>query len=69
MFFHKYGGSNVVVTNSLLQFSMFVPTKANVKLSNGKMGHAQVIGIILCFYPNFPVVYPLGPVYYCPGQP
>ena len=46
--FHKYGGENVAVTNGISKCSMFVPTKANVKLDNGKTGHSQGIGIILC---------------------
>ena len=69
VFFHKDGGANVAVTNCMSHFSMFVPTKATVKLANGNMGHAQVIGIILCCFPNCLIIYPVGPVYYCPGQP
>ena len=46
MLFHKYGGANVAVTNCMSYFSMFFPTKANVKLANGNTGHAQGIGII-----------------------
>ena len=48
---------------------MFVPTKSDVKLANENMGHAQVIGIILCHFTNFPIIYPVAPVYYCPGHP
>ena len=48
---------------------MFVPTKATVKLANGNTGHAQGIGIILCRFTNFSIIYPVGPVYYCPGHP
>ena len=48
---------------------MFVPTKATVKLANGNTGHAQGIGIVLCRFPNFPIIYTVGPVYYCPGHP
>ena len=51
------------------QLSMFVPTKATVKLANGNTGHAPGIGIILCRFPNCSIIYPVGPVYYCPGQP
>ena len=51
------------------QFSMFVPTKATVKLANGKMGHAQGIGIILCRFPKFLIIYPVGPFFYFPGHP
>ena len=46
--FHKDGGANVAVTSFMSHFSLFVPTKAAVKLANGNMGHAQLIGIILC---------------------
>ena len=67
--FHKDGGLNDAVTNCMSQFSMFVPTKATVKLSNGNTGHAQGIGIILCRFPNCSIIYPVGPVYYCPGHP
>ena len=45
-------------------FYMFVPNKANVKLANRNMGHAQVIEIILCCFNNFPIIYLMGPVYY-----
>ena len=48
---------------------MFVPTKATVKLANGNMGNTQVIGIILCRFPKFSIIYLVGPVYYCPGHP
>ena len=50
-------------------FSMFVPTQATVKLDNGNTGHAQGIGIILCCFPTCLIIYPVGPVYYCPGHP
>ena len=47
---------------------MFVPTNVTVKLDNVNTGHAQVIGIILCRFPNCFIIYPVGPVYYCPGH-
>ena len=50
-------------------FSMFVPTKATMKLANGNTGHAQGIGIIFCRFPNCSIIYPVVPVYYCPGHP
>ena len=53
----------------MLHFLMFVTTKANAKLDNEKTGHAQVIGIILCCFTNFPIIYTVGPVYYFPGHP
>ena len=67
--FHKYGGANVAVTNFMSQFSMFIQTKANVKLANGNMGCAQVIGIVLYFFPNCYTIYPVVPVYYFTGHP
>ena len=69
MLFHKYVGANVVITNYMSRFSIFVPTKATVKLANRNTGHAQVIGIILFRFPKFSIIYPAGPVYYCPGHP
>ena len=39
--FIKDVGAYVSVENSMSQFSMFVPTKATVKLDNGNMGHVQ----------------------------
>ena len=69
VFFHKYGGANVAVTNFMLQFSMFVTTKDTVKLAIGNMGHAQGIGIIFYRFPNCSIIYPVGKVYYCPGHP
>ena len=67
--FLKYGGANVGVENCLSHFSMFVSTKVNVKLDNGNTVHYQLIGTILCLSPNCPVIYPVGTVYCCPGQP
>ena len=67
--FHKDGGVNVSVKNYMSHFSMFVPTKATVKLANVNTRHAQVIGIILCRFTNYLGIYPVGPVYYCQGQP
>ena len=67
--FNKYGGDNVLLTNCMSHFSMFVPTKATVKLANEKTGHAQVIGIILFHSPKRPIIYLAGPVYYFPGHP
>ena len=66
--FHKYLGENVAFTNCMSRFSMFVPTKANVKISNGNTGHAQGIGVILCRFPKCSIMYSVGPVYYCPGH-
>ena len=67
--FHKDGGANVAVKNCMSHFSMFVPIKATVKLANGNTGHAQGIGVILFHFPNCSIIYPVGPVYYCPGHP
>ena len=69
VFFHKDGLANVSVTNCMSHFSIFVPTNAILKLANGNAGHAQGIGIILCLFPNCSVIYPVGPVYYCPDHP
>ena len=66
---HKYGGDNVAVKTFLSHFSMFVPTKTTVKLSNGNTGHAQVIGVILYRFPKYSIIYPVVPVYYFPGHP
>ena len=43
--FHKYVGSNVSVKSCMSHFSMFVPTKATVKLANGNTAHAQKLGL------------------------
>ena len=67
--FHKDGGANFGVKNCMSHFSMFVPTKANMKLANGNTGHTQGIGIILRSFPNFPIIYPVGLVHHCPVQP
>ena len=67
--FHNDGEANVTVTNSMSHFSMSVPTKATVKLANGNTGHDQLIGIILCCFPNCSVVYPVVIVYYFPSHP
>ena len=67
--FHKNGGVNSAVKNWMSQFSMFVPTKAVVKLANGNTVHAQGVGIILCRFPNFSIIYPVEWVCYCTGHP
>ena len=69
MFFNKYGGLNIVITNWFLNFSILVPTRANINFYDGNTGHAQVIGIILCKFPNCSNIYTLGPVYYCTDHP
>ena len=66
--FHKYGGTNVSVTKFMSHYSMFVPTKATLKMDNLNTGHAQVIGVILCRFTNCSIIYPVVPVYYCPGH-
>ena len=50
-------------------FSMFFPTKATAKLDNENMVHAQIIGILVCPFPNCSIIYPVGPFFYCPGHP
>ena len=67
--FHKDEEAIFLVTNWMSHFSMFVPTKATVKLVNGNTVHAQGIGVILCRFPNCSIIYPVGPVYYCLGHP
>ena len=67
--FDKHGGSNVADKNCMSHFSLIIPTNATVKLANGNTGHDQGIGIILCHFPNCAIIYPGGPVYYCPGEP
>ena len=67
--FNKYEESNVIVSNGLSHLYISVMTKSNVKLANDSMGHAQGIWIILCYFPNFPIVYHVGLVYYFPGHP
>ena len=60
---------NVSVKNCMSHFYMFVPTKDTVKLANGNTGQVQGIGIILYNFNNCSIIYPVGPVYYCPGHP
>ena len=48
--FYEYGGANFAVTNCMSHFSMFVQTKATVKLANVNTGHAQVIGIFFVIF-------------------
>ena len=69
MLFFKYGGTNVAFKNVMSHFYMFFPTKDAVKLANENMEHAQLIGIILCCFPNCSIIYPSGTFYYCPGHP
>ena len=45
--FHKYVGANVAVTNWMSHFSIFVPTKATVKMANVNMGRVQGIWIFM----------------------
>ena len=67
--FHKYGGANFSVTDCMSHFSIFVPTKATVKLANGNTGHTQVVWVILCRFTNCSIICPVGTVYYCLGHP
>ena len=53
---HNDGGVNFSVTDFMSHFSMFVPTKATVKFDNVNTGHAQFIWIVLCNFPNFPII-------------
>ena len=69
VFFHKYRGNNVGVTNCMSYFYIFVTTQDNVKLANDNMGHVQGIGITLNNFQNCPIINPMGPVYQCPGHP
>ena len=66
--FCKYGVANVAVKNWISRFYLFVPTKDTVKLANRNTWHAQWIGIILCCFTHYSIMYPVGPVYYCPGH-
>ena len=66
---HKYGGTNFSIKILISQFSIFVPTKATVELSNGNTGHFRIIGIILCCFPNCTIICLVEPVYYFPGHP
>ena len=67
--FHKDGRANGAIANFMSHFYMFFPTKATVKLANGNTGHSQVIVTILCCFTDCSIIYPVGPVYYCPGHP
>ena len=68
MLFYKYGGEHFGVTNFMSHFSMFVSTKAGIKVANENTGNAQVIGIILCRFPKCIITFPVGPVYYFLGH-
>ena len=65
--FHKYGGASFDATNFISHVYMFIPTKANVKLSNVKTINYEVIGNILSHFFNCPIIYTVGSVYYFPG--
>ena len=67
--FHKDRGANVATTNCMSRFYMLVPTKATMKLANGNTGHTQGIGIILYCFPNWYIIYLVGPVFNCLGHP
>ena len=60
---NKIVGANVTVTNCMSRLYMFVPTKATVKLYNRNTGHTQRIGVILCCFPNYSLIYPVVPVF------
>ena len=53
--FHKYGGANVRVKNWMSHFSMFVPTKVNVKLVMKKRNTPKKLGLSYVS----PLTYPL----------
>ena len=50
-------------------FNMCVLTKANLKLYDGNMGHDLVIGIVLCYLTNRPIIYTSGQFYLCLDHP
>ena len=53
--FHKDGGANVAVTNCMSHFSMFVPTKATVKLANGTQDMPKVLGLFYVVFLTVPL--------------
>ena len=67
--FHKHWTEKVGFYDWSSKLSMLFPTRANVKLFDGKMGLAEVTGIILCWFTNYPVIYPAVLVYYCTCYP
>ena len=69
VFFNKNGGENVSIKNCMSRISMFVPTKATVKLANVNTGHDQVIGINLCQFTYCKIIYLVVPVYYFSSHP
>ena len=48
---------------------MSIPIKATEIWANVNMVHSQGIGVCLRHFPKFPIVYPVGPVYYCTRHP
>ena len=67
--FYKHWGVNVAVKKFLPHFSVFVPTKANVKPDNVNKDMTQELGLFVCRFPNCYIIYTVGPVYYFPGHP
>ena len=55
LLFHKYRGVNFEVMNCISLFSMFVLTKATVKLAKGNTAHAQTVGIIYVIFLIIPL--------------
>ena len=61
--------NKIGVKNYMSHISVFFPNKATVKLDNVNTVHSQGIVIILCHFPNWPIIYPVIPVYYCICHP
>ena len=66
MFFCQDRRSNVAFKNWISWFSMFVPTKDTMKIANGNIVQSKGIGMIYWHFTNCSIIYPVGPVYYCP---
>ena len=67
--FHKYGRKNVKATNYLSHWSTIVLVRENMKLFGANKIRTKYIGNILCQFPYFLFIYPMGPIYYCQGRP
>ena len=66
---HKYEGTHVSVTKCMSHFSIFLPTKATVKLSNKNKGLSQIIVIIWWDFTKCPIIYPVVLVNHFPYNP
>ena len=69
MFLHKYGGSNVRVKTCMLYFLCSSQSKTMWKWPMKTQDITKELVLFYICFSTCPIIYPVGPVYYCLGYP